>query len=412
MHRETDQMLLTAYALGELAGAEREAVEARLAASAADRRFVEEVRAAARMISDELAREETSGLEAIHYAAIELQLREAGGPRPVDRRAVVRERVAFAITLAASIVIGVGVIWLVLFALLRQTPVATNEPRTSPAPVLVPLESLPPEPTPAAAGFAAAPSDADPFVSAADHPVSAFGLNTDTASYDELRQALLESHLPLHGSIKIEGLINAFAYDDPAPAPGALFGAGIEIGQCPWTPQNRLARIAVKARPGEGIVAEDARTEVAFNPAAAKSYRLLGYEGGPASNRPTAMPGERVAAGQAVTALYEIVPAAPGASSSDLLTLRVRFRRSVGGPEEMVQFTGRDSRKQAETESPDFRFAAAVAEFGMVMRNSPARGRSSMNEVIRLAESGRGADPAGERKRFIELAQRAKALLG
>ncbi|HEY2584896.1 MAG TPA: von Willebrand factor type A domain-containing protein [Tepidisphaeraceae bacterium] len=412
MNREIDQMKLTAYALGELEGAEREAVEARLAASAADRRFVEEVRAAARVITDGLASEETAGLEAIHYAAIELQFREGSRPRPVDRRAVVRGRVAFAVSLAASIVIVVGVIWLVLFSLLRQSAVAVNERATSHAPVLIPLESVRPEPTPAAMGIGAAPSDADPFVSVADHPVSAFALGADTASYDELRQALLESHLPLRESIKIEGLINAFAYDDPAPAPGALFGAGIEIARCPWAPANRLARIHVKARGGNGIVAEDVRTEVAFNPSAAMSYRLIGYEGSAASDRPTARAGERVAAGQAVTALYEIIPAASAASSMDLLTLRVRFHRTVDAPEEMIQFIGRDSKNPPGAESADFRFAAAVAEFGMVVRNSPARGRASMSNVIVLAESGRGADPAGERKRFIELAQRAKALLG
>lgn len=409
VHRETEEMKLTAYALGELEGAERESMAARLAANPADRRHVEEVRAAAMRIREELTRDQSDGLDAIHYAAIELRLRDAAGPRAIDRSAAVRKRVGFVVSLAASIVIVIATIGILLYSLLRHATVAVNEP-SSGASVLVPLEPLPAQPSPPAAGFGVASNDADPFVSVAEHPESSFAMNTDTSSYDELRQALVESHLPLHDSIKIEGLINAFAYDAPAPAPGALFGAGIEVASCPWTPEHRLARIQVKARMSEGIIAEDVRAEVHFDPAAAKSYRLIGYEG-PGASAP-AHTGERVAAGQAVTALYEIVPASPAVSTADLLTLSIRFRPSADAPEQSIRFIGRDADKDPKAASADFRFAAAVAEFGMALRDSPGRGRSSMNEVIRLARSGRGADPAGERQRFIELAERAKALLG
>jgi hypothetical protein len=410
MHRETEEMKLTAYALGELNGAEREAIEGRLASSAADRQHVEEVRAAARQIREELTGDQTDGLDAIHYAAIELRLRDAGGQRPADRSAAVRGRVGLVLTLAVSIVIVVATIGILLYSLLRHASVAANESSSTHGTVLLPLESLPAQPAPAAVGFGTAPNDADPFVSVAAHPESSFGMSPDTASYDELRQALAESHLPLHDSIKIEGLINAFAYKDPAPAPGALFGAGIEVARCPWTPEHRLARIQVKARGGEGIIAEDVRAEVHFDPAAAKSYRLIGYEGSGTSA--PLHTGERVAAGQGVTALYEIIPASHAASATELLKLSIRFRPSADAPEQTIQFIGRDADKDPKAASADFRFAAAVAEFGMALRDSPGRGRSSMNEVIRLASSGRGADPAGERQRFIELAERAKSLLG
>jgi Ca-activated chloride channel family protein len=61
--------------------------------------------------------------------------------------------------------------------------------------------------------------------------------------------------------------------------------------------------------------------------------------------------------------------------------------------------------------SADFKFAAAVAAFGMVLRGSEHRGGATLGGVIELAGEARGDDPGGRRAEFIELARRARAIL-
>ena len=62
--------------------------------------------------------------------------------------------------------------------------------------------------------------------------------------------------------------------------------------------------------------------------------------------------------------------------------------------------------------SADFRFAASVAEFGMILRNSPYRGNATVGEVIENAQASRGSDKNGYRQEFIQLVQKARQLRG
>lgn len=411
MRSESDEMKLTAYALGELGGAERDAVEARLNASPDDRRFVDDVRQAARVVSDELARETPSSLDAIHYAAIEMRLREPYRmSRPIDAPAI-GARIGFTLTLAASVTILCGAVGAVLYSLSRHNPVVgVDAPSKSPLlkPILIPLEpfnvaenhSGPGIPRPAGGG-------AGPFVSVSDQAVSSFVMNADAASYDDLRHALIGDRLPDRASVRIEGLINAFTYDDPAPEGPAAFAGSIEVGKCPWQADHQLARIAVKAKAGTGAVAENVRTEVAFNPAAAKSWRLIGYDDTAAGSGT----GETIAGGHAVTALYEVVPVSPAPAPGNLLTLRLRYHAPGVPAEQVAEFAGAE-RANPKGESDDFRFAAAVAEFGLLLRDKAVREGATVASVIQLAEAARGQDPAGQRREFIDLVNRAKPLLG
>jgi hypothetical protein len=408
MRREMDEMNLTAYALGELEGAERATVEARLLASPQDRQFVDEVRAAAQLVSDELSRETNSGLDAIHYAAIEMRLREPGYVPRVDRRAVVRGRIGLALSVAASIAIVCGVFGAV-FILSRHHQLASTSPTTLPTntPILIPLEHLNLGGSVPGHGIAQVPAGGGPFVNAADQPVSSFAMNTDTASYEDLRHALFSDRLPSRESVRIESMVNAFDYDYAAPVGNAAFAGQIEIGTCPWQPEHRLARIAVKARPGAGTVAEDVRTEVAFNPAQTKSYRLLGYDEAAVD----AAPAEGITGGHAVTALYEVVPVATEVPSTDMLTLRIHYRQPNSAATQSLQFIGRDV-IDGKLASADFRFAAAVAEFALILREPSEHKAAKIDAVIQMAEAARGPDVSGERQQFVELVQRAKVLLG
>lgn len=79
-------------------------------------------------------------------------------------------------------------------------------------------------------------------------PLSTFGLDVDTASYANVRRFLEQGRLPPRDAVRIEEMLNAFAYGDPPPAAGSdrPFAVHAEIGACPWAPAHRLARIAVR----------------------------------------------------------------------------------------------------------------------------------------------------------------------
>jgi hypothetical protein len=409
MRRAIDQMKLTAFALGELETAERADIEARLVESPDDRRFVDDVRSTAQLLSDELARESSAGLDAIHYAAIEMRLRDPAPPaKHPHRSAVIRSRIGFAMSVAASVAIVCIVIGAVLASLFRRDNVTAVIPTTSPTnPVIIVPNNPVTVDRSSEHGIARAPIGADPFISVSQNPVSSFPLNTDSESYDDLRLALVDDRLPPPESVRIEGLINAFDYDYAGPVGNAVFAAHIEVGRCPWQNSHRLARVAIKARPGSGTVAQAVRAEVTFNPALAKSYRLLGYQNlgaGPSM-------GESIIGGQAVTALYEVVPIATAQGEADLLTLGIRYRQPGRPSEFVIEFPGRDGH-DVQPASADFDFAAGVAEFGMLMSNAPSQGHAGFDDVIRLTRAGRGADPAGQRRQFIDLARRAKDLVG
>jgi secreted protein with Ig-like and vWFA domain/anti-sigma factor RsiW len=192
-------------------------------------------------------------------------------------------------------------------------------------------------------------------------------------------------------------------------------------------------------------VAKDVKFQVEFNPARVAAYRLIGYEdrllAAQDFNNDRVDAGE-VGAGHTVTALYEIVPPgadygypttpgtdaprytettvptrpadAPrptaGANSPELLTVKVRYKQPASDVSEKLEFPYTDGGARFEQASADLRFAAAVAGFGMTLRESPYRGGTTLTDVITWAEGARGEDPGGLRAEFIELVRRARDL--
>lgn len=69
-----------------------------------------------------------------------------------------------------------------------------------------------------------------------------------------------------------------------------------------------------------------------------------------------------------------------------------------------------DAADDIASASDDFRFSAAVAQFGMLLRSSEYKGNSSYENLIELATAARGSDPGGLRAEFISLAQRCRDL--
>ena len=92
----------------------------------------------------------------------------------------------------------------------------------------------------------------NPFIKAEGvAAVSTFSIDVDTASYSNVRQFLLEGNqLPPPDAVRIEELVNYFNYDYSPPKADdeAPFAAHVEVASCPWEPEHRLARIAVKGR--------------------------------------------------------------------------------------------------------------------------------------------------------------------
>ncbi|MEN3942803.1 VWA domain-containing protein [Prosthecobacter sp. SYSU 5D2] len=81
-------------------------------------------------------------------------------------------------------------------------------------------------------------------------PLSTFSIDVDTAAYANVRRFLNQNSAPPRDAVRIEELINYFPTDEEGPAPGAKepFAVKVEMAACPWQPQHRLARIAIKGR--------------------------------------------------------------------------------------------------------------------------------------------------------------------
>lgn len=185
-------------------------------------------------------------------------------------------------------------------------------------------------------------------------------------------------------------------------------------------------------------VAKDVKVQVDFNPARVASYRLIGFENRLLKkedfNDDQVDAGE-VGAGHTVTALYEIVPvgaevnasavrsleeskytqvaarsAAGNAASNELLTVRVRYKEPAGDVSRKLEFPLTDGGAAFAAATPDFKFAAAVASFGMILRNSPHKGGATLDQVVAWAMAGIANDAGGWRSEFLELARLAKAL--
>jgi hypothetical protein len=272
----------------------------------------------------------------------------------------------------------------------------------------------------------------NPFFEAGRNPLSGFSFHVGHSSYAAVGHAIGQKKLPGKDDVRIEQLVNFFPYDYAVPKDGETFAAHIEVAACPWQRQHRLVRIGLKARElaQAQSVAEDLRIRVEFNPAQVTAYRLIGYDRRLLTKDES---GDRIKhnhvdAGQAVTALYEVIPtgaaAATGeeplkyqkpaeltaaAQSRELLTVQLRYL-DPAGPVKSQSFAAVDPGAAAPEASADFQFAAAVAGFGLVLRDSPHKAEATYDIVLSLAQSGIRGDVLGERGRFIELVQQAKRL--
>jgi secreted protein with Ig-like and vWFA domain len=186
-------------------------------------------------------------------------------------------------------------------------------------------------------------------------------------------------------------------------------------------------------------VAKDVKVQVEFNPARVKSYRLLGYENRALRDRDfndDSRDAGEVGAGHQITVLYEIEPAVPNLAGVDplryqgkpaadevkprlksehgdeLLNLKLRYKLPAGETSRLMETPLKDGDREFAQASSDFKFAAAVAGYGMLLRQSPHRGELTWEKISRLAEQGLGEDKEGYRAEFVDLVRRAQQLGG
>lgn len=177
-------------------------------------------------------------------------------------------------------------------------------------------------------------------------------------------------------------------------------------------------------------IAKDVKLQVEFNPARVASYRLIGYENRLLRDRDfdddTKDAGE-IGAGHSVTALYEVELSDQGRykrmkysdltvkenarKSDELLTVSFRYKEPTASESRLLAVAVKDRNLRFSQASNDFRFSAAVAEFGMILRDSPERGRATMRDVVAIASRACGDDEHGYRAEFIRLAEQADMLL-
>ncbi|PKV62437.1 Ca-activated chloride channel family protein [Pontibacter ramchanderi] len=175
-------------------------------------------------------------------------------------------------------------------------------------------------------------------------------------------------------------------------------------------------------------IAKDVKLQLEFNPAKVKAYRLIGYENRALANEEfndDKKDAGDMGSGHTVTALYEIVPVGassqtqagtvdalkyqktsldPKAKSSDeMLTMKLRYKEPDGETSRLMTKTVSSQAISATQTSDSFRFSAAVAACGMLLRDSEHKGNASFPMVLELAKNARGKDEEGYRIEFINL---------
>jgi len=171
-------------------------------------------------------------------------------------------------------------------------------------------------------------------------------------------------------------------------------------------------------------VAKDVKLQIEFNPRHVQAYRLIGYENRSLKNEEfhdDKKDAGDMGSGHTVTALYEIVPTGiessylaktealkyqkttPNGDSGELLTLKIRYKKPESENSVLLDFPVKNVSKALASTSENFRFSAAVAEFGLLLRQSEYKGNAQYSEVIKRAKGAFGKDEEGYRSEFVRL---------
>ncbi|MFT5819596.1 MAG: Ca-activated chloride channel family protein [Crocinitomix sp.] len=178
-------------------------------------------------------------------------------------------------------------------------------------------------------------------------------------------------------------------------------------------------------------IAKDVKIQVEFNPKHVKGYRLIGYENRVLENddfNDDKKDAGELGAGHTVTALYEIIPTnsketvsnidplkyqntSPNdGNSNEILTVKLRYKEPKGTKSKLIEQILLNKVTPLNEASIDIKFASAIAEFGLLLRDSEFKADASFEALISRARSAKGKDAEGYRAEFIRLAEMAEEL--
>jgi len=196
---------------------------------------------------------------------------------------------------------------------------------------------------------------------------------------------------------------------------------------------NEARKVLVSQMSGTlQTIAKDVKIQIEFNPAVVAEYRLIGYQNRVLRREDFSndrVDAGEIGAGHSVTALYEIAlagsggeriePLRHGKHSADrdtgrpeLAFLRLRYKQPDGGASALMEraLSRSDIVENLDETSDGYRFAAAVAAFGQLLRGGTYTGEFQYEDVARLPRASRGADPFGYRGEFLALVGLTQAL--
>ena len=181
-------------------------------------------------------------------------------------------------------------------------------------------------------------------------------------------------------------------------------------------------------------IAKDVKIQIEFNPSKVQAYRLVGYENRMLAsedfNDDNKDAGE-LGSGHTVTALYEVIPMGVKddfsksvdplkyqsndkktvSNTEEIMTIKLRYKKPDEEISQLITHPVMDNHTMLANTSDNFRFSAAVAEFGLLLRNSVYKQQASYNQVVSMAKKARGMDDNGYRAEFIRLVQSATSLV-
>ncbi|UOE37191.1 vWA domain-containing protein [Chryseobacterium oryzae] len=174
-------------------------------------------------------------------------------------------------------------------------------------------------------------------------------------------------------------------------------------------------------------IAKDVKIQIEFNPKYVKSYRLIGYENRKLKNEDFTndkIDAGELGSGHTVTALYEIIPNNVFSEflpketelkysdsivsqnfSDELATVKFRYKKPDGDKSNEIVEVVKNSSPSFSSASADFKFASAVAWFGLVLRNSDLIENKDLKDIQNLAKKGKGIDEEGYRAEFVRLVE-------
>ncbi len=176
-------------------------------------------------------------------------------------------------------------------------------------------------------------------------------------------------------------------------------------------------------------IAKDVKFQIEFNPAHVKAYRLVGYENRLLNkedfNDDKKDAGE-IGAGHCVTALYEVIPAGSDEEigdvddliyqqreikkSKNILTLKLRYKAPDEDKSRLITENLKKSDVYTTSVSDNFKQAASVAMFGMLLRDSEYKADADYEQALVLAKAARGDDAFGYRQEYITMVESAQYL--